>query len=265
MDPTTLLGIANRVGSYPVTQSVHNTAVQKTDYTLGGLRFVWCRNPRLVYLDADKRKIPGRNACNADFFGDYKRGKTAYTLPRGNLVCDMGSYKVPSDVEQDLTRFISAGKLRYDAADNAADSQFIRKNASTLVIPSTVKPYVADINRVPAAAKYAVSGVPCVRHGNDVDWENYVAAQGWAADTVRNTYHNWLGIRDGEVWLITGKSAAKSGNMIYGMWFWEVVKDEGFDDVIKLDGGGSYFCRIGGKVLPGSGGTRRINAYFTWD
>ena len=67
------------------------------------------------------------------------------------------------------------------------------------------------------------------------------------------------------MWLITGKSSAKSGNMIYGMWFWNIVKEEGFSDIIKLDGGGSYFCRIGGRVLSGSGGTRAINAYFTWD
>lgn len=260
VDPTVLLGIANRVGSYPV-----KAAAEKTDYTVGTLRIVKCKNPRLVYLDADKRKIPGQNACNADFFGDYKRGKTAYTLPRGNLVCDMGAYKVPPDVEQDLFRFISAGKLRYNAADNAANSQFIMKNVSTLVIPSSGDPYVADINRAPAAAKYAVSGVPCIRHSDDVDWKNYVAAQGWAEDTVRNTYHNWLGVRDGEVWLITGKSAAKSGNMIYGMWLWNLLRDEGFEDVIKLDGGGSYYCRIGGKVMPGSGGWRQINAYFTWD
>ncbi len=260
MDPTPLLGIANRTGTYPVT-----SVAQKTDYTLGGLRFVKCKNPRLVYHDKRKGLIPGQNACNADFFGDYKRGRTAYTLPRGNLVCDMGSYQVPEDVKQDLSQYINAGKLRYSCNDNAANSQFIGKNVSTLVIPSSGKPYVADIQTVPAAAKYAVSGVPCVRHGNDVDFYNYVVPMGWPKDTVRNTYHNWLGVRDGEVWLITGKSAAKSGNMIYGMWFWNIVKDEGFDDIIKLDGGGSYYCKIGGKVLTGSSGTRQINAYFAWD
>jgi hypothetical protein len=260
-DPTPMLGIANRAGSYP---AVDEDTVPD-DYTVGGLRFVRCRNPRLVYLDAAKSKMTGRNACNADFFGNYKRGKTAYTLPVGNLVCDMGSYQVPEDVKQDISRYINAGKLRYSAADNAADSALRWKNVSTLIVPKSGKPYIADIHQVPEDAKYAVSGVPCVRSGDDVDWHRYVAVQGWGADTVRNTYHNWLGVRDGEVWLITGQSKAKSGNMIYGMWFWNLVKDEGFDDIIKLDGGGSYYCRIGGKVLPGSLGTRRINAYFTWE
>lgn len=239
--------------------------VKPEDYTKGGLRFVKCRNPRLVYLDADKKKIPGRNGCNADFFGNYKRGNTAYTLPRGNLVCDMGSYQMPEDVRQDLGKHIGEGKLWYGCLDNAVDSQCRNKSVTTLFIPKSGKPYVADTNIIPDNVKYAVSGVPCVRNGEDVDWYNYVTRQGWPADTVRNTYHNWIGIRDGEVWLITGQSKAKSGNMIYGMWFWDIVKDEGFDDILKLDGGGSYYCKIDGKVMPGSGGWRRINAYFAWD
>ena len=239
--------------------------VKPEDYTKGGLRFVKCRNPRLVYLDADKKKIPGRNGCNADFFGNYKRGKTTYTLPRGNLVCDMGSYQVPEDVRQDLDKHIDAGKLWYGCLDNAADSQFRNKSVATLFIPKVGKAYITDTNMVPDNVKYAVSGVPCIRKGNDVDWYNYVTRQGWPADTVRNTYHNWLGVRNGEVWLITGHSKAKSGNMIYGMWFWDIVKDEGFDDIIKLDGGGSYFCKIDGKVMPGASGWRQINAYFAWD
>ena len=247
-----------------VESSRKGSAVKPDDYKIGPLRFVRCRKPRLVYLDAAKNRIPGENACNADFFGNYRRNKTVYTLPRGNLVCDLGTYRVPEDAAQDLAQHIRAGKLRYGADVNAADSQFLGKNVSTLVIPATGKPYVEDLAKAPLDANYAVSGVPCVRNGDDVDWHAYVTKQVWPADTVRNAYHNWLGVRDGEVWLITGKSAARSGNMIYGMWFWDLVKDEGFDDVIKLDGGGSYFCRIGGKLMPGSSGTRQINAYFTW-
>lgn len=261
LDPTPMLGIANRVGSYPVQTAVHTL----DDYTVDGLRIVKLKNPRLMYFDGAKNRLPGANVCNAGFFGNYKRGKTTYTLPRGNLVCDMGSYKPNSDVEQDVAPYVQAGKLRYNCGDNATDSAFRGKATATLVIPSAGSPYVADIDRVPTTAKYAVSGVPCIRSGDDVDWYAYVAKQGWGADTVRNAYHNWLGVRDGAVWLVTGKSAAKSGNMIYGMWFWKLMQDEGFDDCIKLDGGGSYYCKIDGKVQAGSYGSRRINSYLVWD
>ena len=263
LDPTSLLGISNAAGCYPVAKY---NAVQIPDtYKLGGLTFYRVKNPRLVYLDAKKSTMAGKNCCNANFFGNYKRGKVEYTLPRGVLVCDMGNYKIPSEVGQDIEHFISGGKLVYNCADNAADSEFRGKKVSTLIIPASGKPYIEDVSEVPTDTKYAVSGVPVVRNGNDVDFYNYVVRQGWGADCVRNTYHNWLGIRKGEIWLITGKSAAKSGNMIYGMWFWNLVKDEGFEDVIKLDGGGSYYCRVGGKALSGSSGLRRINAYFCWD
>lgn len=248
-----------------MVQAEMGEKVQMDDYTVGGLRIVKLKNPRLVYLDAAKNKMKGTNCCNAGFFGNYRRNKTSYTLPVGNLVCDMTTYKPNADVEQDIKAYIKSGKLRYDCKNNAADSSLLGKVVSTIVIPSSGKPYVADLTEVPATAKYAVSGVPCVRNSDDVDWYNYVAKQGWGTDTVRNTYHNWLGVRDGAVWLIAGKSSAKSGNMIYGMWFWDTIKDEGFEDIIKLDGGGSYYCKIGGKVLAGSTGSRMINNYLTWD
>jgi hypothetical protein len=263
IDPTPFLGISNVAGCYPVAK--YNASQIPDIYKVGGLTFYRVKNPRLVYLDAKKSTMAGKNCCNANFFGNYKRGKVEYTLPRGVLVCDMGKYKIPSEVGQDIAHFISGGKLVYNCADNAADSEFRGKKVSTLIIPETGKPYVDDVIEVPANTKYAVSGVPVLRNGNDVDFYNYVVRQGWGADCVRNTYHNWLGVRNGEIWLITGKSAAKSGNMIYGMWFWDLVKDEGFEDVIKLDGGGSYYCRVGGKALSGSSGLRRINAYFCWD
>lgn len=261
-DPTPFLGIANRVGSYPVSSA---TATVLTDYTVGSLRIIKLKNPRLVYLDGAKNKMKGTNCCNAGFFGNYRRNKTSYTLPVGNLVCDMATYKPNADVEQDIKAYIKSGKLRYDCKNNAADSSLLGKAVSTLVVPSSGSPYVADLAEVPATAKYAVSGVPCVRNHDDVDWYNYVIKQGWGTDTVRNTYHNWLGVRDGAVWLITGKSSAKSGNMIYGMWFWDTIKGEGFEDVVLLDGGGSYYCKIGGKVLSGSTGSRMINNYLVWD
>jgi hypothetical protein len=261
LDPTPLLGISNRVGTYT---PVGNSHAKGDDYTVGPLRIIRAKNPRLVYLDAKKSKMAGNNCCNANFFGDYRRGNVLYTLPRGNLVCGMGNYMMHDSVKQDLDRYISSGKLRYNCVNNAADSEFLDKKVSTLIIPASGKPYIADVAEVPADAKYAVSGVPVIRNSNDVDFHHYVLTQGWQEDTVRNTYHNWLGVRGGEVWLITGKSAAKSGNMIYGMWFWNLMRDEGFEDVIKLDGGGSYYCRVGGKVLSGSTGLRRINAYFAW-
>ena len=75
------------------------------------------------------------------------------------------------------------------------------------------------------------------------------------------TYRNWLGIRDGRIWKISGRTYAN--NYIYGMEFWKKIKDEQFDDIICLDGGGSYYKKIGKRVQATSG-TRSVNNIITF-
>ena len=75
------------------------------------------------------------------------------------------------------------------------------------------------------------------------------------------TYRNWLGIRDGEIWVISGKTYTK--NYIYGMEFWREINGEGFSDIICLDGGGSYMRKTAtGKYATAE--NRRINNYITY-
>jgi exopolysaccharide biosynthesis protein len=47
------------------------------------------------------------------------------------------------------------------------------------------------------------------------------------------------------------------------MEFWKKIKDEGFDDIICIDGGGSYFKRFNGKVSA-TIGSRQINNIITF-
>ena len=89
---------------------------------------------------------------------------------------------------------------------------------------------------------------------------NYVQKQGWDSSCMYATYRNWLGVRNGEIWLITGKT--KTNNYIYGMEFWKKVKDEQFDDIICIDGGGSYYWK-NGKTVKTTSGSRRINTIIT--
>ena len=121
--------------------------------------------------------------------------------------------------------------------------------------------YVADLSAPPSDTIYAISGVPTVRNGDDVDYYNYVKKQGWDESCMYATYRNWLGIRDGEIWVISGKTATR--NYIYGMEFWKKIRGEKFDDVICLDGGGSYVRKTDtGKYA--TTGNRRINNYVTY-
>ena len=254
IDPTAILGIKNIVGT---VQPAKTTV--RTNYTVNGLTICRADDFSIEYCDRKKKNIPEDRYINGGFFGNYKSAAgSLFTLPVGNLVCDIGG--VDPAAEKYIKPYISGGKLRL-GCDNNASAQYHGRKVSTLVKTRSGKVYVADLSAPPYDAIYAISGVPTVRNGDDVDYYNYVKKQGWDESCMYATYRNWLGIRDGEIWVISGKTATK--NYIYGMEFWRKIKDEKFDDVICLDGGGSYVRKTGtGKYS--TTGNRRINNYITY-
>lgn len=253
IDPTAILGIKNIVGT---VQPAKTEA--RTNYTVNGLAICRADDFGIEYHDAGKKNVPEDRYINGGFFGVYKGTLGTFTLPVANLVCDIG--RIAPDAEKYIRPYVRGGKLRYGCNDNAS-AQFHGNKVSTLVKTSSGKVYVADISEPPADAIYAISGVPTVRGGDDVDYYNYVKEQGWDESCMYATYRNWLGVRDGKIWVISGKTATK--NYIYGMEFWRKIKDEKFDDVICLDGGGSYVRKTGtGKYA--TVGNRRINNYVTY-
>lgn len=254
IDPTKILGIKNTVGTVQTAK-----AEVRTNYTINGLTICRADDFSIEYCDRKKKNIPEDRYINGGFFGNYKSASgSLFTLPVGNLVCDIGG--VDPAAEQYIKPYISGGKLRL-GCDNNASAQYHGRKVSTLVKTRSGNVYVADLSAPPPDAIYAISGVPTVRNGDDVDYYNYVKAQGWDESCMYATYRNWLGIRDGKIWVISGKTATK--NYIYGMEFWRKIKGEKFDDVICLDGGGSYVRKTGtGKYA--TVGNRRINNYITY-
>lgn len=254
IDPTKILGIKNTVGTVQTTKTT-----ARTNYTVNGLTICRADDFSIEYCDRKKKNIPEDRYINGGFFGNYKSASgSLFTLPVGNLVCDIGG--VGPAAEKYIKPYISGGKLRL-GCDNNASAQYHGRKVSTLVKTRSGKVYVSDLSSPPSDAIYAISGVPTVRNGDDVDYYNYVKKQGWDESCMYATYRNWLGIRDGEIWVISGKTYTK--NYIYGMEFWQKIKGEKFDDVICLDGGGSYVRKTGtGKYA--TVGNRRINNYITY-
>lgn len=228
-------------------------------YTVNGLTFTRAKDFRVVYHDASKRK-GGTRYCNGGFFGFFKsENGENFTLPVANLVCDIAEYSIKSAAEKYVKPYISGEKLRI-STDRNQSPQFKGKKVSTLIVPKSGKPYVADVSAPPSDCLYAISGVPTVRHGNDVDYYNYVKTQGWDDSCMYATYRNWVGVRDGEIWIITGRTQTK--NYIYGMEFWKKVQSEGFDDIICLDGGSSYYYKDGSAKT--TIGSREVNNLVLW-
>ena len=254
IDPTTIIGIRNAVGTVQAAKTE-----MRTNYTVNGLTICRADDFSIEYCDRKKKNIPEDRYINGGFFGNYKSASgSLFTLPVGNLVCDIGG--VDPAAEQYIKPYISGGKLRI-GCDNNASSQYHGRKVSTLVKTRSGKVYVADLSAPPSDAIYAISGVPTVRGGDDVDYYNYVKAQGWDESCMYATYRNWLGVRDGKIWVISGKTATR--NYIYGMEFWKKIRDEKFDDIICLDGGGSYVRKtVAGKYA--TVGNRRINNYITY-
>ena len=255
VNPTAILGIKNIVGAVREAKTQ-----ERTNYTVNGLTICRADDFGIEYHDAGKKNVSGSEDryINGGFFGAYKGALGVFTLPVANLVCDIG--RIAPDAVKYIKPYVQGGKLRYGCNDNAS-TQFHGKKVSTLVKTSSGKVYVADIDKPPSDAIYAISGVPTVRDGDDVDYYNYVKAQGWDESCMYATYRNWLGVRDGKVWVISGKTSTK--NYIYGMEFWKKIRGEKFDDVICLDGGGSYMRKTeSGKYA--TIGNRRINNYLTY-
>lgn len=254
IDPTKILGIKNTVGTVRETKTQ-----ERTNYTVNGLTICRADDFSIEYCDRKKKNIPEDRYINGGFFGNYKSASgSLFTLPVGNLVCDIGG--VDPAAEKYINPYISGGKLRL-GCDNNASAQYHGRKVSTLVKTRSGKVYVADLSAPPSDAIYAISGVPTVRNGDDVDYYNYVKAQGWDESCMYATYRNWLGIRGGKIWVISGKTSTR--NYIYGMEFWKKIRDEKFDDIICLDGGGSYMR----KTATGKYATvenRRINNYITY-
>lgn len=253
IDPTEILGIPNAVGDYMVPKRATGQAARRT-YVRDGLTIVPVEEMKIVYHDAGKRDAPYKRYANGGFFAAYRSGTGAYfTLPVGNLCCDIP--KLPAEAQKYLLPHVRNGKLRYDCTANAS-AQFHGKSPSTLVIPENGKPYVAELAQIPATARYAISGVPTIRRGDDVDYHRFMQPQGFDENCMVAGFRHWIGLRDGKLWHIYGETKAK--NYIYGMEVWKKLQKEGFSDVLCLDGGGSYYRKWDGKAQS-TAGNRRIN------
>lgn len=250
VDPTPYLGIKNAWGVHDVQQK--ETAFPD-EYEHDGLTFIRAKQFRIVYYDGTKKDYDWKRYINGGFFANYKENGVNFTLPVANLKCYVD--KVSPTANKYIGKYISAGKLTYNCKDNQS-TDFRAKAPATLVYLPSGKAYITDTANIPPEAKYAISGVPAVRSGDDVDYYNYVKRQGWDDSVMYATYRNWLGVRNGEVWVITGKTNTR--NYIYGMEFWKKVKPEGFDDIIAVDGGGSYHYR-NGSTTKTTAENRRIN------
>lgn len=253
VDPTPYLGIPNEWGQYDIKAASKEPTVYKNSYDKDGITYTRVKEFAIIYHDADKRKGGVKRYINGGFFANYRSedGKV-YTLPVANLACDIKD--IPAAAKDNLFEHVYGNHLVYSIADNAT-KQFAGKKVSTLLVPYSGKPTIERVDKIPSGIKYAVSGVPVVVDKKPVDM-NYVGAEGWDSSTTYGTSRNMLGIRSGEIWVLTLKTT--SANYIKSGEVWRKIQGEGFEDVIALDGGGSYI-RVEEIKRRSTGGSRAVN------
>ena len=253
VDPTPYLGIPNEWGQYDVKAAPKEPAVYKDSCDKVGITYTRAKNFAIIYHDADKRKGGVKRYINGGFFANYRsEDGEVYTLPVANLACDIKD--IPAAAKGNLFEHVYGNHLVYSIADNAT-KQFAGKKVSTLLVPYSGKPTIERVDKIPSGIKYAVSGVPVVVDKKPVDM-NYMGAEGWDSSTTYGTSRNMLGIRNGEIWVLTLKTT--SANYIKSGEVWRKMQGEGFENVIALDGGGSYI-RVEGIKRRSTGGSRAVN------
>lgn len=219
-----------------------------TKTTLNGYTIERVKDFSIIYWDKSKKKGSNyKSYINGGFFGVYKEGSGAtFTLPVGNLVCDVTSESTLKwNAQKYWKPYIHEGKFRYGTADNVS-TQFKGKIVTTLVLPRNGAPYVDEIVAAPADARYAISGIPVIRDGVDVSYNNFVKPQGWDTSPFYATTRNFIGLKGTSIWIVSGTS--KTTNFIATSEVYNKVKDFGFDQLIALDGGGSYYHKYDGKT-----------------
>lgn len=225
----------------------------KDSYDKDGITYTRAKDFAIIYHDKDKRKGGVKRYINGGFFANYRaEDGEVYTLPVANLACDIKD--IPPAAKGNLFEHVYGNHLVYSIAGNAT-KQFAGKKVTTLLVPYSGKPTIERVDKIPSGIKYAVSGVPVVIDKKPVDM-NYVNAEGWDSSTTYGTSRNMLGIRSGEIWVLTLKTT--SANYIKSGEVWKKIQGEGFEDVIALDGGGSYI-RVEGIKRRSTGGSRAVN------
>ena len=202
---------------------------------------------------------------NANFFAYHTDGERI-TLPVNFLVCDVDSTSSVVQKYNEMRGKFVNGKYFYDSfVPQGGVPQFCGHTLTTFYIENG-KPKIEDLTSLRETMTYAVAGIPVLKDGKDVMWKDYVKPQGWTGGELYATYHIFLGLKpnDDTIYLMDWKSTR--GNMItpYPEAYYK-FKGMGFENVIKLDGGGSEIMKYEGKTVHAISENRQINAICVFE
>ena len=218
---------------------------------------------KITLVNHPKKSLGKTNYCNANFFGTHPQ--YGYTFPSGHLVSDYAVNPSAStadkwcDAKCHQYGTFNGNKFIFDNSKFQDGDQFKGKFLTTLQVKSG-KAFVSDVLSLPNGLDYAVTGIPIMLNGEDVSWKNYVSKQGWYGNELYATWHIFAGVKaeKADTIYVLGMKTT-SGNMISSAEAFQKLRVLGLRDVIKLDGGGSFYFNAAGKTQA-TAENRRVNA-----
>ena len=237
---------------YKTANGIHIVEVPADDFSI-------------VMCDKRKKNAGTKNYCNAGFFATFREGGTNFTLPVGHLVCDFDAEsKYVKYYCKERGKFIADNKFQFDSSKWQYSNPLYNNEISTLVVRDGVASIV-DVASLPSNIDYAISGIPIMNKGFDVKFATYVKNQGWDASPLYGTWHIFIGLKqDGKTIYIMGMRTY-TGNMVLSAEAFKKFKALGMYNVIKLDGGGSFYMNVNGKAVASTLENRLINTVIQFE
>lgn len=231
---------------YYQTNGIHIIEVPISDFSI-------------VMCDKKKKNVETKNYCNAGFFANYSESGIKFTLPVGHLACDFDADNeyVKYYCEQ-RGNFVDKGKYQFDSGKWLYMNPLCNNKVSTFIINGNTASIV-DIKNLPTNVEYAISGIPIMRNGADVKFATYVKNQGWDASPLYATWHIFIGLKNNSKIIYIMGMKTTTGNMITSAEAYKKFKAIGMYNVIKLDGGGSFYMNVNGKAVASTSENRLIN------
>jgi len=236
---------AGRNSAYSLVNGMHIMKVPVKDF-------------RIQYWDKPKRTTAIKNYYNCGYFANYSESGNNFTLPIGNIACEIYEENVlpiPLNYLKERGE-IEGNMLKINAKSNGA--QFKGKKVSTFFVYQNGMAQIEPTDFVPFDAVYAVSGAPVMRRGEDVSWVKEVLPEGWDESIALPTWHGFLGLKgDGYIYYIAMQTT--TDNLFISSEAFNKLQPLGFFDVIKVDGGGSFIFDLDGENKAVTDENRRIN------
>lgn len=217
---------------------------------------------KIIMVDAKKKSSP-KNSCNAGFFANFKENKTLFTLPVGHLVCDYDAKNALTKTYCNARGKFENNKFIFDSGSFAYNNNFYGKAQTTFYIKDQKADFI-ETSHVKGNCEYAIAGIPIMRDGNDVTFATFVKGQGWDSSTLYATWHIFVGTKTNNadtVYVMALKTT--TSNMITSAEAYKKFKSLGMRDVIKLDGGGSFYFNADG-IVKSTTENRQINTIITF-